>query len=115
MPNLDEATYDSLTQKHGTNLETIELDYVDGPIVIKPPSSADWRLFRDDTSGVPVDDRVHHLAQKCVVFPELETLNRIAEERPAMFAVIGAQVVALAGFQGEVKRKKLQRPNATPK
>jgi len=112
---LSQETIDTLIAQHGPNLETLELDYLDEPVVLRPPTSTEWRAFRDDTGGVPVEERMVFLAQSCVVWPNVGTINDAAKTRPALFSILGNQVAQLAGFQSEVKRKKLQRSSGTPK
>ena len=111
---LDDATVSALIAKHGDKLETVELSYLDEPVVLRPPTEAEWRVFRDTEHGT-VDGRLEFLVDTCIVYPDRSVVQAAAKERPALTMVLGNVVTELAGFQGDVKRKKLQRPSATPK
>jgi len=111
---LDDATIDALTAKHGKDLETVDLDYLDDLIVLKPPTSDDWRFLKDDTAGGTPAERLNNIVQRCIVHPAQDTIAAAATKRPALMDVLGLQVTQMAGIVGEVKRKKLQRPSKTP-
>ncbi len=115
MPILDDATTEALIAQHGPNLETIELEYFDGPIVVRPPTSQEWRLFRDDAGGVNVEDRLAFLGVSCVVFPDRALVNEAIKDRPALANVLGNEAARAAGAVVDVKRKKLARPSAIRK
>ena len=112
MPNeLDDATVSALIAKYGKNLESFEVPYIDATIVMRPPTQAEWRLFR--SADVPVEDRLKRLAQSCIVFPGLSALEAAAEDRAALWQTLGNNAAEMASFVVEVKRKKLLPPNGT--
>lgn len=113
---LSPETIAALIAKHGPNLEVIDsIEYLDEPIVLRPPTPTEWRLAVDQESGVPEVDRESRIVDFCVVYPPLQDFKKVAEGRPALYRIIGGQIGQMAGAVAQVKRKKLQPPSATTK
>lgn len=111
---LDAAAINALIAKYGDDLETLDLDYLECLVVLKPPTTEDWRFLKDDAAGGTPTERLNLIVQRCVIYPTPDTIVAAAARRPALMDVLGLQVTQMAGIVGEVKRKKLQRPSKTP-
>jgi hypothetical protein len=99
---LDQATIDSLKQKHGRRLYLVE-DADVGPVVFKPASKEVWAEFIDQSGNV--DDATRTLIDACVVYPAGAELQQMHDDFPAF-----ADSLAVA-----IREKSGGRRGLTPK
>jgi hypothetical protein len=95
-----------LKSKHGARLYLIE-DEEAGDIVFKPANKEIWDEFVDTVGSDTAAGPTRTLLDACVVFPDLEELQRIHEELPALADPIATQIRRKSGGRQGLEAKKL--------
>lgn len=77
-----------------------------GVVIVHKPNHMLMRKFRDTTElGKVTSKQWEDLIEKVLVFPAAEEWEHILEEQNAVLAVVGMQVLALAGAEVELSAK----------
>lgn len=110
---LTEETIEELKAKHGRKLwlfNTSEVDEEsDFDVVIRPPSAAEFKCFRD---GVGDDEKttsqvVDAFVRDCVVHPDRPTFAGILNRYPGIVSPISIKLQEMAGSSRKLQGKAL--------
>lgn len=105
---MDETQIEKLKAAH-PGCKLIELTAPSGEkIIVRSPSSADWKKFRADQS----DDRkklyaADGLLRRCCVHPDAQGLDAMLELKPGLVETYGVELVELAGMAEGAEKKEL--------
>lgn len=99
-----EAVADAV-EAHGAIGEKIAIVSTSmGPVILKRSNPVLFKKFMD--AGKTTMDAYDKLVRPCIVYPDIKTYDRIAEELPAVTVECADKVSELAGFRAKERSGK---------
>lgn len=109
MPKISDEQRQALKEKFkGVELELISHPNYEDEAVARPPTEAEWRMFRQKQEAkAEGDDPGDFLVDACIVFPDRDGRAAVFKKRPALREVWAAELTEMAGATRLARRSKL--------